>query len=147
MILFSGCWLSNEERSSSIQIQYPPWFYRSRGTHHFNWSLKMCHNNVLRQVFIVIIRSSHVQLSYLWQSKHLHLLDIRNKIPTATLLSCDVWLDPAFEVKYTCFPSIWILCIRSRFSWILSKRSRLWVTWLFGINDNVTYPLRCHLIA
>ncbi len=31
----------------------------------------------------------------------------------------------------------------SMFSNYLCKRSRLLVTWLFGINDNVTYPLWC----
>ncbi len=28
-------------------------------------------------------------------------------------LSCDVWLDPVFEVKYPSFPTTWLLCKRS----------------------------------
>ncbi len=44
------------------------------------------------------------------------------------ILSCDVLLDSVFELKYPCFPTTWILCKRCRFSWILYKRSRLFVT-------------------
>ncbi len=68
-----------------------------------------------------------------------YVIKIENKL----ILSCDVWLDPVFEVKYPCFPTTWIMYKRSRFSWILCKTSRLLVTWLFGINDSITYPLWC----
>ncbi len=73
-------------------------------------------------------------------------LTIWGVIFTVRTLSCNVWLGPVFEVKYPCFPTTWILCTRSRFSWILYKRSRLLVTWLCGINDKVSYPLWCHLV-
>ncbi len=55
-----------------------------------------------------------------------------------------VWLDPVFEVTYPCFPSTGSCVKDPGFPGIcFNKRSRLLVTWLFGIND-VTYPLSDH---
>ncbi len=39
------------------------------------------------------------------------------------------------------------LCKRSRKTCILCKRSKLLVTWLLSINNNVTYPLWCNIVA
>ncbi len=66
-------------------------------------------------------------------------------------LSCDVWVDPVFEVKYPSFPTTWILCTRSRFSWIFYAVGHMivWYQWqchlpiviLPSCLDNITYPL------
>ncbi len=68
------------------------------------------------------------------------------------VLYCHVWLNPVLEVKYPGFPTTRILCKKSRFPWILCKRYRLLVQWLwyqwhhlpivilFSCPDNVTYP-------
>ncbi len=80
-----------------------------------------------------------------WQSYYMVMISsqkVGSLNKRGLTLSCDVWLDPDFKVKYPCFPTAWIL-----FKW-----SRLLVTWLFGSNNttyhcdvnNVTYLLWHH---
>ncbi len=53
----------------------------------------------------------------------------------------------SFWGKISMFANYLDLVYKSRFPWILCKRSRLLVTWLFGIHGNITYLLWCHLVA
>ncbi len=67
------------------------------------------------------------------------IVDIVIVVNIIIVLSCDVWLDPVFEVKYPCFPTTF-QAVGHMIVWYQWQRHLL-IVMSHSCLDNITYPL------
>ncbi len=83
---------------------------------HISFIVRMCDFNSLNIL-------SHISLIVsMYNLVYSHFGESR----ISSTLSCDVWLDPVFEVNYPCFRITWTLCKKIRVSGICVKDPGCW---------------------